>query len=55
MAVIGLLFYAWGVSSAWRNPSLVQAEQELTAAAKAEAEAAGEPDDDRREKAAAGV
>ncbi|MDX3225833.1 APC family permease [Streptomyces sp. ME19-01-6] len=55
VAVIGLFFYAWGVSSAWRNPTLVQAEQELTAAAKAEAEAAGEADDDRREKAAAGV
>jgi amino acid transporter len=57
VAVIGLAFYAWGVGSAWRNPSLVQAEQELAAEAEAEAaaEAAGEADDDRREKAAAGV
>lgn len=62
VAVIGLFFYGWGVTSAWRNPSLVQAEQELVAAAKAEAEAAnadaddaGEAGDDRREKAAAGV
>ncbi|MEU5638072.1 APC family permease [Streptomyces milbemycinicus] len=59
VAVIGLFFYGWGVTSAWRNPSLVQAEQELTADAAAEpaaeAEAAGEADDDRREKATAGV
>ncbi|MEU5023065.1 APC family permease [Streptomyces milbemycinicus] len=59
VAVIGLFFYGWGVTSAWRNPSLVQAEQELTAdaaaEAAAEAEAAGEADDDRREKATAGV
>ncbi|MFD8381853.1 APC family permease [Streptomyces sp. NPDC059679] len=56
VAVIGLLFYAWGVGSAWRNPSLVQAERELAADAEAEAaEAAGEADDDRREKATAGV
>lgn len=55
VAAIGLAFYAWGVSSAWRNPSLVEAERELAADAAAEAEAAGEADDDRREKAAAGV
>lgn len=58
VAVIALLFYAWGVGSAWRNPSLVQAERELATeaeAAEAANEAAGEADDDRREKATAGV
>ncbi|MGO4758329.1 hypothetical protein AB4212_58650, partial [Streptomyces sp. 2MCAF27] len=56
VAAIGLFFYGWGVTSAWRNPSLVQAERELAAeAAEAANEAAGEADDDRREKATAGV
>lgn len=57
VAVIALLFYAWGVGSAWRNPSLVQAEQELVAAEAETANAEGTDDagDDRREKAAAGV
>ncbi|MFH8406964.1 APC family permease [Streptomyces sp. NPDC018019] len=29
VAVIGLVFYFWGVRSSWRNPTLVQAEAEL--------------------------
>ncbi|MFD7921233.1 APC family permease [Streptomyces sp. NPDC059740] len=40
VAVLALGFYVWGVRSAWRNPSLVQAEAEARAAA-LEAETAG--------------
>ncbi|MEV6975730.1 APC family permease [Kitasatospora sp. NPDC093806] len=40
VAAIGLAFYAWGVRSAWANPSLDAVKREL--AAEAEAEAASE-------------
>ncbi|MFI0737095.1 APC family permease [Streptomyces sp. NPDC021100] len=43
VALIGLVFYAWGVRSAWRNPSLVAAEEEIAEIERAEA--AGEPVD----------
>lgn len=32
VAVLGLLFYVWGVRSAWRNPSLEQIEREMATA-----------------------
>ncbi|MGW8374624.1 APC family permease [Streptomyces sp. ODS28] len=30
VAVIGLLFYVWGLKSAWRNPTLEQVEREMS-------------------------
>ncbi|MEV5775723.1 APC family permease [Streptomyces antimycoticus] len=50
VALIGLAFYVWGVRSAWRNPTLLEAERELgTAPAGADSE------DDERAKADARV
>ncbi|MFC0599746.1 APC family permease [Streptomyces palmae] len=51
VAAIGLLFYAWGVRSAWRNPSLTAVEREMAEAAQARGEAPG----DSPEKAPAAV
>ncbi|MFH8365810.1 APC family permease [Streptomyces sp. NPDC018031] len=48
---IALLFYVWGVRSAWRNPSLVEVEREMERSAAAAGEAAGEA----REKAPTAV
>ncbi|MFD8459230.1 hypothetical protein [Streptomyces antimycoticus] len=50
VALIGLAFYVWGVRSAWRNPTLLEAERELgTTPAGADSE------DDERAKADARV
>ncbi|WP_424889953.1 APC family permease [Streptomyces sp. XH2] len=43
VVLIALAFYAWGVNSAWRNPTLVATEKEMAAAEAAEA-AAGSGD-----------
>ncbi|MEV5505851.1 APC family permease [Streptomyces orinoci] len=43
VAAIGLAFYYWGVSSAWRNPTLVQTEKEILAAQAAEEAVADAP------------
>lgn len=51
VSAIALLFYVWGVRSAWRNPSLIAVEREMERAADPAAEAAGEP----REKAPSAV
>ncbi|KOG91380.1 amino acid:proton symporter [Streptomyces varsoviensis] len=53
VVLIGLVFYVWGVRSAWRNPSLVAVEREMAAAAEAEAqaEAAGAADADAARRA----
>ncbi|KUJ66436.1 amino acid:proton symporter [Streptomyces albus subsp. albus] len=51
VVAIGLLFYAWGVRSAWRNPSLMAVEREMAEAAEVADEAAG----DSREKTSAAV
>ncbi len=40
VALIGLAFYAWGVRSAWANPSLAAVKRELAEAAAAEHQAA---------------
>ncbi|WP_229322861.1 APC family permease [Streptomyces sp. UNOC14_S4] len=37
VVLIALAFYFWGVRSAWRNPTLVETEKEMQAAAAAEA------------------
>lgn len=42
VALIGLVFYMWGVRSSWRNPSLIEVEAEVRAAEKAEAAAASD-------------
>ncbi|MFF8815254.1 APC family permease [Streptomyces pactum] len=42
VAVIALLFYWWGVRSAWRNPSLLEVEREAGVASGAAPEATGE-------------
>ncbi|MGW1071356.1 APC family permease [Streptomyces sp. NPDC002537] len=38
VVLLALGFYAWGVRSAWRNPTLVETEKEMAAAAAAEDE-----------------
>ncbi|WP_046090307.1 hypothetical protein [Streptomyces antioxidans] len=61
VALIGLAFYFWGVRSAWRNPTLLEAERELVATpADATGEAGrggegGEGGDGDRVKAEVGV
>ncbi|GHF15580.1 MULTISPECIES: APC family permease [Streptomyces] len=45
VVVIALAFYMWGVRSAWRNPTLVETEQEMLAAE--QAEAAAEPETEK--------
>lgn len=39
VAMIAIAFYFWGVKSAWRNPTLIQVEKEMTELAEAEGEA----------------
>ncbi|WP_431042432.1 APC family permease [Streptomyces sp. P1-3] len=52
VSLIALAFYYWGVASAWRNPSLVQVEKEMAAAADDEQ---AESAEEGREKAVSAV
>nr|WP_240979928.1 APC family permease [Streptomyces sp. HNM0574] len=62
VAALGLLFYFWGVRSAWRNPSLERIEQEMAAEAESDEGPSdngpngggGTPDDDGPDPAPAG-